>query len=117
MATINYWIIPGIHTNESKSERILRATLEVFNITEEELKGRSRLGHLVRARHFYIYTMCKNTKLSKKAIGIILRRDHSTVVHAMQGMENNFECDKLTGETYYQTTYDKLLNRALINIV
>lgn len=69
----------------------LRAWLELvarqLGTTHDELVGRVRTRHVVEARQVAMYILRRETGMSFPEIGNLFGRDHSTVVHAAQGVE------------------------------
>lgn len=53
------------------------------NLTILDLTGLSRVQHVVHARHELCYRLRHETPLNNSQIAKIIRRDHSTVYHAL----------------------------------
>lgn len=67
---------------------ILRTISEYFNITEEELLGKSREKRLVYPRQLSMYLLREEMRSSYPSIGKELGgRDHTTAMHACQKIE------------------------------
>ena len=61
---------------------ILKTTIcEHYAVNDEEIIGRSRLGHIVEARRMFCYLSRMLTPKSLKVIGKKIDRDHATVLH------------------------------------
>jgi len=61
---------------------ILKSTIcEHYAVNDEEIMGRSRLGHIVEARRMFCYLSRMLTPKSLKVIGKKIDRDHATVLH------------------------------------
>ena len=61
---------------------ILKNTIcEHYAVNDEEIMGRSRLGHIVEARRMFCYLSRMLTPKSLKVIGKKIDRDHATVLH------------------------------------
>lgn len=69
--------------NEMAISEIPKAIAKVHGITLRELLGTSRKRHIVAARAEAI-KMLREAGLSLPAIGAILRRDHTTILHHVQ---------------------------------
>ena len=65
-----------------------------FGVTRQQLFGKSRLRERVEARHVTIYLMRKyNLFASLKMIGKYFKRDHTTVIHAINNINSLLETD------------------------
>lgn len=54
------------------------------DVHEREITGRSRIKHIVAARHEAAYLIARHTRLSMVQVGKLLGgRDHATIVHAL----------------------------------
>ena len=68
-----------VHDNKLE---ILKSTIcEHYAVNDEEIMGRSRLGHIVEARRMFCYLSRMLTPKSLKVIGKKIDRDHATVLH------------------------------------
>ena len=68
-----------VHDNRLE---ILKNTIcEHYAVNDEEIIGRSRLGHIVEARRMFCYLSRMLTPKSLKVIGKKIDRDHATVLH------------------------------------
>lgn len=66
-------------------EKIQEVVCEVFEVTHEELVGKTRKKKIAKARQFAMYLCNQHTGHALKAIGISFGgKDHSTVVHAVK---------------------------------
>ena len=77
--------IKDIHdlTDENLSTVIRRVEAE-SKISLEEMKGKSRKAEIVKARTALISGLFNECGFTKSAIGRMLNRDHSTVIHALR---------------------------------
>jgi len=76
---------------KSKSDlnKIAKKVSAYYNCNLNELKSRCRLKSITLARHVAMYLMKKYTDLSLIDIGFFFKRkDHSTVIHAIEKIEN-----------------------------
>lgn len=71
--------------------KILKNVSLSFGISEEEIKGESRLRDIKIARHVYCYIAKKYTFNSLKKIGELINRDHSSVIYAVTMIENDIQ--------------------------
>ena len=68
-----------VHDNRLE---ILKNTIcEHYAVNDDEIMGRSRLGHIVEARRMFCYLSRMLTPKSLKVIGKKIDRDHATVLH------------------------------------
>ncbi len=74
---------------------IQRIVCEYFDITEDQIRARTRKREVAQTRQVAMYFCKKLTNNSLKTIGLQFGgRDHSTVIHAYQTVENQIETDK-----------------------
>lgn len=75
-------------------EQIQQITCEYFGVSEDLVRDRTRKREVVQARQVAMYFSRRLTKQSLKAIGLKFGgRDHSTVIHAVESVENQMETD------------------------
>jgi chromosomal replication initiator protein len=68
---------------------------DFYNIPVEAVKSKTRKREIVQARQIAMYFTKDLTKSSLKNIGIFFGgRDHSTVIHACQTVNDLIETDK-----------------------
>jgi chromosomal replication initiator protein len=80
---------------EISIESIQALVCEYFKIQQEALKSKSRKREIVQARQISMYFAKKLTKNSLKTIGEFFGgRDHSTVIHSCQTVEDLMETDR-----------------------
>ena len=80
---------------EISIESIQALVCEYFKIQQEALKSKSRKREIVQARQISMYFAKKMTKNSLKTIGEFFGgRDHSTVIHSCQTVEDLMETDR-----------------------
>ena len=80
---MNAYIIPGIKLP------VIKAVAEYYNVTEDQIKSRSRKGEFTKARHIAMYLLRNNidefgNRPTFDSIGLMLNRDHSDVIHAVK---------------------------------
>ncbi len=74
---------------------IQKCIAEYFNVTVEELKDKTRKKEIVTARHIAMYFAKEYTSLALKTIGYHFgKRDHTTVLHALEAVNDLMETDK-----------------------
>lgn len=90
--------------NKTPEERILIAVSLFQNVTIEDMKSKSRLRENVTARQRAMYFLKENTKHALRKIGSHFNgKDHSTVIHAIDNVENLMFSDK-----YYKKEMEEL---------
>jgi len=76
-------------------EDIQHIVCEYLNIDEERVRGKTRKREVVRARQIAMYFCKRLTQNSLKTIGLHFGgRDHSTVIHANNTVEERLESDE-----------------------
>ncbi len=91
-------------------ERIIEEVTDHFNIKLSEIKGKSRLRDVVMPRQIAMYLAKQYTALSLKNIGYHFSgRDHSTVIHAIQTVNDLIDIDKVIAK-HVQELKEKLKN-------
>jgi len=75
-------------------ENIQRTVCEYFNIPEDLIRAKTRKQEIVNARQVAMYLAKELTNSSLKTIGLHFGgRDHSTVIHAYQSVEDQMRLD------------------------
>ncbi len=81
-------------------EDIQRIVCEHLDVPENEVRGKTRKRKIVRARQIAMYFSKKHTQHSLKTIGLHFGgRDHSTVIHANNRVEEQMDTDDQVRET------------------
>ena len=98
---------PDILVFEQHIDYLIHLCCVEFNCTIDEIKGKTRLRHIVLARHIAMYILKMNRAGTLYAIGKMFgRRDHSTVIHAAKQVEILIQF-KDTGYEHYLNILDK----------
>lgn len=97
--------------NESKSpiniDQIQRTVCEFFDIPEDLLRAKTRKQEVVNARQVAMYLSKELTNSSLKTIGLHFGgRDHSTVIHSCQSIQ-----DRLKNDSTFKQNIDQLRRR------
>lgn len=74
---------------------IIRIVSDYTNITPEDLRSKVRERNIVEARQLAMFFIYKNTPLTLKRIGMEFNRDHSTVIHSKETVEDLYDTDKV----------------------
>ena len=77
----------ALHPQSYSSKDIVYAVCKHLNVTEKILTARTRQREAVRARNIAIYLIKKYTDSSLAQIGSYVHRDHATVAHSLNTME------------------------------
>lgn len=76
-------------------EEIQRVVCDYFTIPEDLIRGKTRKQEIVNARQVAMYLAKELTNSSLKTIGLHFGgRDHSTVIHAYQSVEDQMRLDQ-----------------------
>ena len=74
--------------NDQKHARqIVDNVCDFYGLTTAQVKGKCRLRGYVKARFVSIYIIRKRTGLTLKEIGRLFHRDHTSIIHAVQTIE------------------------------
>ena len=88
-ATIDSAIAELTKIRAGLTEQIFSEVTRLTGITRDEMCSRSRKREIIIARHGAVWLMKQNTTLTLKQIGALFgRRDHSTVLHAIDCVED-----------------------------
>jgi chromosomal replication initiator protein len=75
-------------TNEVKLERIIKIVLEKVQVSRDMVFSKTRKREAVTARHLCQYFMRMYTSYTLKYIGRLFMRDHTSVIHAIEHIED-----------------------------
>ena len=76
-------------------DTIQRTVCDYFNIPEDLIRAKTRKQEVVNARQVAMYLAKELTNSSLKTIGLHFGgRDHSTVIHAYQAVEDQMRLDQ-----------------------
>ena len=81
--------------NQSKIDNLSNLIAQGYDITKEELFSSSRVAHIAEARQVFCYCLRQKFQLSFPAIGAILNRDHTTVMHACNKISQDVLVNKI----------------------
>lgn len=84
-------IYDSIHQKVQKEENIfLQKASECFDIPVKEIKGRGKPFEIVFARQLCVVAMRICTPKTLKKIGEIVGKDHTTVLHSLKVIKNDY---------------------------
>jgi len=81
---IDYRIYPGLSYNIYDTRSAMKAVSEMFNVSTEEIKSKSRKRNIADARFIYCYITKKKLHYTLDVIGKTINRDHSSIVHSIK---------------------------------
>lgn len=90
----SYFALPGLKNNvhfRTKTERqniIIDGICEIFSIDRKALFGKRRDADVVEARHIAMLALRIKNRMSVTDIGRIFNKDHSSVIHACEKINN-----------------------------
>lgn len=88
-------------TTQTTIESLQQQVVAYYNISLDDLRGKSRKKGIVAARQVAMYLIKKYTTHSLKSIGSYFGgRDHTTVIHAVQVVDNLLNKDAAYAEFY-----------------
>ena len=93
-------IISSDNRREVTPELILDIVSEHFGVSISDLKGNKRNAEIVFPRQIAMYLIRNMTETSLKAVGVILGgKDHSTIKHGIEKIENELQADETLSNT------------------
>lgn len=107
-------------------EQIFKYVCERYDVTEQQIKGKSRKAHLIKPRHVTMFMLKEIKKYSFPQIGRMLGgRDHSTIIHGYNSVKELIETGQLDigieikkaskkNHDRYLSTLDKSVKEALL---
>lgn len=77
------------------STEIIDKVSEFYSLSNKQIKSPNRKKELVKARWIAMYLIRQETNMKLEAIGELFNRDHTTVIHALQSVNDvlNFRYD------------------------
>ena len=91
----NFIVSPAIRNNDITIDSIIRKTAEYFNVTDYDIKGKSRNKNIILARHISIFLASKLTSYSLSEIGKSMNgKDHTTIMHSVDRIKSLLETDE-----------------------
>ena len=91
----NFIVAPAIRNNDITIDMIIRKTADYFNVTDYDIKGKSRNKNIILARHISIYLSSKLTSYSLSEIGKAMNgKDHTTIMHSVDRIKSLLETDE-----------------------
>lgn len=79
-------------------KRIFRTVSGFYRIKQRDLYGRTKLRQVTIPRQVAFYLAYKHSGLSMSAIGRLVNRDHTTIMHGCQQIEHYLTLDPILAE-------------------
>lgn len=74
--------------------KIISTVCDHFNLTESQLKSKTRKREVAYARQLCMYFFIKKLKYTTTKSGSVFNRDHATAIHARKTVTNLAETNK-----------------------
>lgn len=81
-ADIHDYIAEEENRLKSDTERIIEKTIQMYEVTRDELSEHTRRANVVVPRQIVMYLLRTDVGLSFPSIGRLFNRDHTTVIHS-----------------------------------
>jgi chromosomal replication initiator protein len=95
-----------LYNEQKHANQIINDVCDFYGLTPIQVKGKSRLRGYVKARFISVYLLRKRTGLTLKEIGRMFHRDHTSIIHACQTID---EVLSLKYDNDYQEEIKKLI--------
>ena len=95
-----------LYNEQKHANQIINDVCDFYGLTPIQVKGKSRLRSFVKARFISMYLLRRRTGLTLKEIGRMFHRDHTSIIHAIQTVE---EVLSLKYDNDYQEEIKKLI--------
>lgn len=96
---------PKTIVKEVSLDKIVEEVSNIYNISQEDIYGKSRKAEIVQARQLSIYLAQLHTRLSVSKIGLLIgNKNHATVLHSIKAIKNRLKTDKALKEQIDELT-------------
>jgi len=95
-----------LYNEQKHANQIIESVCDFYGLTQAQVKGRCRLRSYVKARFVCMYLLRKRTGLTLAEVGRMFHRDHTSIIHACQTIE---EVLSLRYDNDYQDEIKKLI--------
>ncbi len=96
---------PKTIVKEVSLDKIVEEVSNIYNISQEDIYGKSRKAEIVQARQLSIYLAQLHTQLSVSKIGLLIgNKNHATVLHSIKAIKNRLKTDKALKEQIDELT-------------
>jgi len=79
-------------------DQVLDIVCEYFGVEKEGIISSKRTHNLVMARHICFFILRNRFNLTLSEIGLIFRRDHTTIMHGITNVNNGIFCKDMRHE-------------------
>lgn len=83
-----------------EADQVLAAVATAYVVDVDQLRGRARNAHLAEARHIAFWILCRRRCWSLHAIGSLMHRDHSSVLHGVRRVAASEELQAIAADLY-----------------
>ena len=94
----NYWTFPSTQRiekdMETKVSNLTDRVCESYNISNREVMLKTNLAYIVRPRQVLMYILRKEYKMNFERIATRFKKNHATVIHSVNAIENMMSYDK-----------------------
>ena len=96
---------PKTIVKEVSLDKIVEEVSNIYNISQEDIYGKSRKAEIVQARQLSIYLAQLHTQRSVSKIGLLIgNKNHATVLHSIKAIKNRLKTDKALKEQIDELT-------------
>ena len=96
---------PKTIVKEVSLDKIVEEVSNIYNISQEDIYGKSRKAEIVQARQLSIYLAQLHTQLSVSKIGLLIgNKNQATVLHSIKAIKNRLKTDKALKEQIDELT-------------
>lgn len=99
---INYWAIPSARKQKLNprqrdlvANELIAKVCIYYNISNDDIRSKRRYRKMVIARHVAMYLIRKKLHFTLKGIANLFGRDHTTVIHGIQTIQDQCDVDIL----------------------
>jgi len=93
----SYWFTPSMEKSKvdlkNKIQMLIKRICNSFQISKKELLSKRRLRYIVLPRQILMYILRKEYKLTLERIATLLNKNHATVLHSVNTIENLMSYD------------------------
>ena len=72
-------------------DRIIAKVSQNYCVSREDIYSKKRASNITNARHICVYLMRKLSEMSYKQIGKVFSKDHTTIMHSFETIENEIQ--------------------------
>jgi len=88
--------------HKAEVENLINYTCLFFDVSQSELLSKSRVRELVTARSFMMKRLRKENEFTYTFIGNIFKKNHATVIHSIDSLDDLMTFDKKLKKKYDQ---------------